>query len=478
MTAVASNSVELGLPLVVDLDETLIKSDLLIEAVFKMAGSDPSSVFSLFSALVRGKANFKDVVAQASHLDPASLPYDEAVLGLIREALTARRPVYLASASNAEFVSTIADHFGFFTGWFGSDTVTNLSGQKKARLLVETFGERGFDYIGNDQTDIHVWAVASRRMAIRTPLKMTRELASIGVEFIESPKPTLASWLRLIRIHQYSKNALVFLPLFTAHQFGLGSFLDSFLAAVAFSLCASSAYIFNDLIDLSADRGHPTKKSRPLAAGVIPPLHGVIAMPILFFCATALAAFVSLPFLGVLLFYFALTNAYSCWLKTKMLIDVVALAMLYTLRIIGGAAAIGVTVSEWLLAFSMFIFACLALIKRYIELTTRLDRNLPDPTNRNYKLSDVSIVAVLSGAAGFNAVTVFALYISSDTVHTLYRHPQFLWLVCPILMYWVSRMLMMAHRRLIHDDPVVFALKDPVSIIAVICTAAIMLAAI
>ena len=186
----------------------------------------------------------------------------------------------------------------------------------------------------------------------------------------------------------------------------------------------------------------------------------------------------SLPFLGVLLFYFALTNAYSCWLKTKMLIDVVALAMLYTLRIIGGAAAIGVTVSEWLLAFSMFIFACLALIKRYIELTTRLDRNLPDPTNRNYKLSDVSIVAVLSGAAGFNAVTVFALYISSDTVHTLYRHPQFLWLACPILMYWVSRMLMMAHRRLIHDDPIVFALKDPVSIIAVICTAAIMLAAI
>ena len=147
----------------------------------------------------------------------------------------------------------------------------NLSGQNKARRLVETFGERGFDYIGNDQSDIHVWAVASRRMAIRTPLRTTRELASIGVEVIESPKPTLASWLRLIRVHQYSKNALIFLPLFTAHKFDLGSFLNSILAAVAFSLCASSAYIFNDLVDLSADRGHPTKKSRPLAAGDIPP---------------------------------------------------------------------------------------------------------------------------------------------------------------------------------------------------------------
>jgi 4-hydroxybenzoate polyprenyltransferase len=173
-----------------------------------------------------------------------------------------------------------------------------------------------------------------------------------------------------------------------------------------------------------------------------------------------------------------LTNAYTCWLKSKMLIDVVALAMLYTLRVIGGAAAIGVMVSEWLLAFSMFIFAALALIKRYIELAVRLDMELPDPTNRNYRLSDMSIVASLAGAAGFNAVTVFALYISSDAVHALYRHPKYLWLICPILMYWVGRMLMLAHRRLVHDDPVVFALKDPVSLIAGVCIAAVMLAAI
>ena len=480
MTAVtlAFESVKLDAPLVVDLDGTMIRSDLLVEGFFRRAEGDPFAVFPLLFALRRGKAHFKDVIAQGVDLDPASLPYDGAVLGLIRKAIEAGRPVYLASASNERFVSAIADHFGFFAGWFGSGATTDISGRNKARLLAERFGEGGFDYIGNDQADIHVWEVAAKRIGVRTPSRLNRELAALGVEVIDSPKPALATWLKLFRVHQYAKNALVFLPFLTAHKFNLGSLLDCFLATVAFSLCASSVYILNDLVDLSADRGHPTKKNRPLAAGTIPILHALIAMPVLFFCSIALAAFVSLPFLGVLLFYWVLTNAYSFWLKKKMLIDIVALAALYTLRVIGGAAAINVMVSEWLLAFSMFIFASLALIKRYVELATRLDRDLPDPKNRNYRRSDMDIVAALAGAAGFNAVTVFALYISSDTGRALYRHPQFLWLICPILMYWVGRMLMMAHRRLVHDDPIVFALKDHTSIITFICVAAIMLAAI
>lgn len=474
----AIHPIERDTPLVVDLDRTLMKSDLLIEAVFKRAGSNPASIFALLCALRHGKAHFKDVLAQAVDLDPASLPYDEAVLGLIREALAAGRPVYLASASNARIVSAIADHFGFFSGWFGSDSITNVSGQDRSSLLVQTFGERGFDYIGNGRADLHVWAAASKGIGIRTPARLNKQLAAIGVEVIDTPKPTLKAWLKLLRVHQYAKNLLVFLPLLTAHKFELRSLIDCALAAIAFSLCASSAYLFNDLVDLSADRGHTTKKDRPLASGAIPILHGAIAMPILFFCATALAAFVSLPFLGVLMFYFTLTNAYTCWLKRKMLIDVVVLAMLYTLRVIGGAAAIGVMVSEWLLAFSMFIFASLALIKRYIELTTRLDRDLPDPTNRDYRRGDLQIVAALAGASGFNAITVFALYISSDTVRALYRHPKVLWLICPILMYWISRMLMRAHRRLVHDDPIVFALKDRVSIVVGVLIAAAVLAAI
>jgi 4-hydroxybenzoate polyprenyltransferase len=478
MTTIALNPVGLDAPLVVDIDGTLIKSDLLVEAVFGHLKNDPVSIFSLLFMLRKGRAHFKDVLAQSIDLDPALLPYDQAVLNLIQEAVAAGRPVYLASASNTRYVSAIADYFGFFSGYFGSNATMNNSGRTKASRLVETFGDHGFDYVGNDHADIPVWSVAAKRIGVRTPASISKELEVIGVEGMHSPKPGLATWLKLIRVHQYSKNALVFLPLLTAHKFDLGSLLDVVLAAISFSLCASSAYIFNDLIDLPADRGHPTKKNRPLAAGSIPIMQGVIAGPILFLCAAAIAAYISLPFLGILLLYFTLTNAYTCWIKTKMLIDVVALAMLYTLRVIGGAVALGVTVSEWLLAFSMFFFASLALIKRYIELTTRLDRDLPDPSNRNYRLGDISVVAALAGAAGFNAVTVFALYISSDMGHTLYRHPQLLWLVCPVLMYWISRILMMAHRRLVHDDPIVFALKDRVSILAGVVIIVIMLAAI
>jgi 4-hydroxybenzoate polyprenyltransferase len=478
MIAATITTVDGKVPLVVDLDGTLVRSDLLIEALFQRLVSSPSSVILNFFALRRGKAQFKDAVARGVSLDPASLPYDGAVLQEIHDAISAGRPVYIASASNARFVSAVAEHFGFFSGWFGSDAVTNLSGANKARLLVETFGEGGFDYIGNDRADLQVWAMASKRFGVRPPARLKKHLASTRVDLLASPRPSLATWLRLLRVHQYAKNVLIFLPLFTAHKFDLLSFFNCLLAMVAFSLCASSTYIFNDIIDLSADREHPTKKARPLASGAIALQHALYAIPILFLCSVALAALVSLPFLGILLAYFALTTSYSIWLKKKMLVDIVALAMLYTLRVIAGAAAIGVTVSEWLLAFSMFLFTALALIKRYIELATRLDRELPDPANRNYKQGDMQIVAALAGAAAFNAVTVFALYISSDTVHSLYRHPRLLWLVCPVLMYWLSRMLMMAHRRQVHDDPIVFALKDRISIMASLCIAAIMLLAI
>jgi len=468
---------EVAVPLVVDLDGTLIKSDLLIESLFRRIGRDPLSIFGLLKALRGGKAHFKDVLAQAVVIDPASLPYDEAVLAHLRAAVAQGRPVYLASASNARFVGAIADHLGFFAGWFGSDEAVNSGGLNKARLLVERFGKGGFDYIGNDHADLHVWAVAAKGFAVRAPKRIHAQLATSGVEIIEDQAPTLKTWAKLIRVHQYAKNALVFLPLLTAHKFDPASFVLCALAFLSFSLCASSVYVFNDLVDLAADRGHPTKRKRPLASGAIPVMQGVFAIPILLLASLALAACVSLPFLGVLVLYFALTNAYTLSLKTKMLIDVVALAALYTLRVIGGAAAIDVVVSEWLLAFSMFFFASLALIKRYIELATRLDAALPDPSNRNYRLSDLDIVGSLAGAAGFNAVTVFALYVSSDTVHALYRHPYWLWLICPILMYWISRMLMMAHRRMVHDDPIVFALKDRVSFASALAIGLIMLAA-
>jgi 4-hydroxybenzoate polyprenyltransferase/phosphoserine phosphatase len=466
-------------PLVVDLDGTLIRSDLLIETAFSEFSRQPLAVFEVMAALFRGKAALKHRLAAEADFDPSGLPYDEEVLACIRAAVSEDRPVYLVSASNGRLVEAVARHLGLFTGWLGSDETTNLAGEAKARRLVREFGERGFDYIGNDAADLAVWRVAAKAIAIRAPAGVARRLAKSGIEVTHLPaqRATWRTWIRLARVHQYAKNALIFVPLLTAHQFTLHAIGHTLLAAIAFSLCASSVYALNDLADLAADRKHPTKCRRPLACGDIPLMHGIAAVPILFAAATAVASLVSLPLLGVMLGYFALTTAYSFVLKRKMLVDVVALAMLYVVRVVAGAVAIEVAVSEWLLAFSMFIFTALALTKRYVELSVRIDTGMPSPANRNYKLGDLDVVAALAAAAGFNAVTVFALYVSSDTVKQLYSQPQLLWLICPILLYWISRALMMAHRRHMDDDPIVFALRDKNSLWAGALAAMLVLAA-
>jgi 4-hydroxybenzoate polyprenyltransferase/phosphoserine phosphatase len=467
-------------PLVVDLDGTLVRSDLLIETGFAEVARNPLSLLALCRTLIQGKAALKHRLAESAEFDPSVLPYDEAVLGRIRKAKEEGRQVYLASASNQRLVKAVADHLGLFTGWFASDETVNLAGDTKARRLVMEFGEGGYDYVGNDAADLPVWATAAQAIAIRAPASVRRALVQRGqeVEHLSAEQPTWRTWAKLFRVHQYVKNVLVFIPLFLAHQFSLDLVTKAVLAAVAFSLCASSVYVLNDLVDLQADRQHPTKRNRPLASGAIPPIDGVVAAPILFVASMLVAASVSFQFLAVMLGYFVLTTAYSFILKRKMLVDVIALAMLYVIRLVAGAVAVQVVFSEWLLAFSMFFFMALALIKRYVELAVRTDSGLSEPENRNYKLSDLEVVGGLAAAAGFNAVTVFALYISSDTVHSLYRRPQLLWLICPVLLYWISRALMMAHRRHMDDDPIAFALRDKNSIVAGVMIALLLIAAI
>jgi len=467
-------------PLVVDLDGTLVASDLLIETAFSELGRRPQALLGLCAALSRGKAALKHRLAEPADFDPSTLPYDPEVLAIIRRAHEDGRPVYLASASHRRLVEKVADHLGLFAGWFASNETTNLAGVAKAQQLVERFGERGFDYIGNDAADLPVWDKAAKAIAIRAPAGVLRRLAQgkPEVECLPCSRPTWRTWAKMLRVHQWAKNALVFAPLLTAHLLTVEAFIQAVTAFVAFSLCASSIYILNDLVDLQDDRAHRTKCNRPLASGAIPLLHGVIAIPLLFLSALAIGAAVSLPFLGVLLGYFALTTAYSFALKRLMLLDVLTLAGLYSVRVLGGAVATGVVVSEWLLAFCMMIFMSLALIKRYVELAARRDANLPDPTSRDYRKGDLDVVAALAAAAGFNAVTIFTLYISSATVNELYTRPAILWLVVPLLMYWIARALMLACRRQMDDDPVVFALKDRMSLATIGCAAILFVAAV
>jgi 4-hydroxybenzoate polyprenyltransferase/phosphoserine phosphatase len=467
-------------PLVVDIDGTLVMSDTLIETGIAYLAAQPLSAHRMLRALWQGKASLKHHIAGSVEIDPATLPYDPAVLKYIEDASASGRPVYLASACNRKYADAIASHLNRFDGVFASSHDANLSGAEKARKLVEAFGERGFDYIGNGAADLPVWERANKAIAIRTPPSVKRALERSGrdVEYLISPAFDWKPWIKLIRVHQYAKNALIFLPLFTAHRFDAASLLTALAAFVAFSLCASSAYILNDLADIAADRAHPSKRHRPLASGKIAPGPAILFMLLLFLGAIATAALISLPFLAILLGYFALTTGYTFLLKRKMIIDVITLASLYTIRTIAGAVAVGIMLSNWLLIFSIFFFTSLALMKRYTELATRLDKGLAQPSNRNYEPGDLSVVAALSAAAGLNAVTVFALYISSDAVKSLYSEPRLLWLICPLLMYWTGRALMMSHRRLMHDDPVVFAFKDRISLVTGAAIAAIVLLAI
>lgn len=453
-------------PLVVDLDGTLIRSDLLIESAFAHLGQRKLSAPTVARALLRGKAAFKHSLS--SHdFDPTVLPYDEVVLDRVREARASGRPVYLASASHERLVGAVATHLGLFDGWFGTDADTNCRGEVKAAILVDAFGQGGFDYIGNDSSDLAVWAAARRAIAIRAPGAVADRLARNHdeVEHLASRRPTWRDWARLMRVHQYSKNALLFVPLVTSQTYSPQAVLQVLLAAIAFSLCASAIYIVNDLVDLQDDRGHRTKCNRPLANGTIPLARAIMAVPLLLVVGFGLAAGLSLPFLGVLGLYLVLTTAYSFWLKRKVLLDVLALASLYTLRVVAGAAVLSIAVSSWLLAFCLAIFLSLALIKRYVELAARLDAGQPDSKSRGYRNTDADMLLGLAAASGFNAVTVFILYAASDSVGLIYDSPRILWLGGPILTYWIARMLILAHRRTMQDDPVAFAITDRESMV-------------
>jgi 4-hydroxybenzoate polyprenyltransferase/phosphoserine phosphatase len=454
-------------PLIVDLDGTLVRTDLLYESYFSSITHGLGHHRLVAAALLNGKAPLKAYLGSVGSVDYQTLPYNADVLALIRVAKDEGRKVYLATASDRCHADGVARSLGLFDGVFASDGTTNLSGQSKARVIVDAFGKGGFDYIGDSDVDIPIWKCARKALILSNSASLIRKTSALNkpIEIVGKPRPTFKSWRKALRIHQYAKNTLVFVPLVTAHAYTLQSVLSAFFAFISFSLCASSVYLINDLVDLAEDRKHPTKRNRPFACGEIPLVHGIAIIPLLLALAFACAGMVSVALAGALAVYFSLTLTYSLSLKRKLMVDVVALAVLYTVRVIAGAVAISVTPSEWLLAFSMLIFTCLALVKRYVELAMRIDKELPDPSNRNYRLVDLPIIGALASASGFNAVTIFALYVSSPAVQGLYRRPELLWLVCPALLYWLSRIVVLAHRRVIDDDPIVFALRDRNSLI-------------
>lgn len=456
-----------SVPLVVDLDGTLLLSDLLHESTLKLLRNQPHLVLALPFWLARGKAQMKRQIANRVALDVSFLPYDFDVLAWIREQRETGRKVVLCTASDAKFAQQVASHLGVFDDVLASDGTNNLSSHRKAAALVSRYGERGFDYAGNARADLPVWIKARRAVVVAAPdnvLRAARERAEVEREFTRN-RGGARRWVTALRLHQWLKNFLLFLPLLGAHQLPNVPLLrDALLAFLSFGLCASAVYVLNDLMDLESDRRHPRKRDRPFAAGHLSPLAGAAVSALLLLGAFAMAKLVRPEFVTWLGVYLALTLAYTFWLKRKVLLDVLSLAGLYTLRVIAGGAVVGLAASFWLLAFSLFLFLSLAFVKRYSELKVMLEQGHDEAHGRGYRTDDLELIQMLGIVAGFSAVLVMALYINGETVVRLYQHPEVMWLTVPILLYWVSRMWVKAHRGDMHDDPVFYAARDRVSL--------------
>ena len=412
-------------PLCVDLDRSLIRTDLLLECLLLLVKRNP--IYLLLAALwwARGPAVLKAEITKRVQLDPTALAYDTELLQMLRHEHARGRRLWLRAGVNTELAGSVADHLGIFTGVLPSEAA---QGQE-------------FEHCGLGRRN---W------------------------------KKTFRAALRELRPHQWAKNVLLFVPLLAAHHAADATAIGrAMLGFVAFCLCASSVYVLNDMLDLQADRAHVRKSKRPFACGDLPISAGFWLVPVLLAMALVGAGLLATQFLLVLTGYYILTTAYSLALKGMIFIDAMALAGLYTLRIIAGAAAVSVPLSFWLLLFSVFLFLSLAIVKRYAELDALRRRGQLQAAGRDYDVSDLPMLESVGISAGYVSVLVLALYINSPATLPLYRNPEALWPLCALLLYWITRIWMKTHRGKMHDDPVVFATRDRVSLATALAAALI-----
>lgn len=461
--------------LAVDLDGTLLRSDLLYESACYKLSISFFYLFKIIKHLFAGKANLKARLAEGFEFDPALLPFRQPIVDFVERRRNAGAHTVLISASNQQLVSKIGEFLGCFDEAFGSDDKINLKGLKKANFLVDKYGVNGFDYIGDSIADIPVWKEADKVLIAGASKRVIKKVSDIFsyYECIDEPLNSKISYVKTLRPHQWLKNLLVFAPLIAAHSIDLEEWFAGFIGFIAFNLISSSVYVLNDLLDLAADRQHPRKRIRPFAAGDVSIKFGLLTIPFLIFLGVIVASNLSLTFALVIVAYYVTTLFYSFFLKRRVLVDIFTLTGLYTLRVVAGAAATGLLLSPWIVAFCLFLFLALAAIKRQTELVSNLNLGQSGSIGRGYRVDDLLIIVMIALSSGCISVLVFALYINSPVVMGLYSSPWFLWGACPVLLYWIIRLVLLAHRGEMHDDPVVFATKDAASlfcgVIIVIC---------
>jgi 4-hydroxybenzoate polyprenyltransferase len=456
-------------PLCVDLDGTLVKSDTFVDSLMVLARRHPGAFVCSPLWALQGKAHMKSRVASLVTLDVDHLPYNRPLLDYLRDEHAAGRKLYLATGADRVLARKVAAHLGIFEDVLASDGSVNLTGRNKLQHLEQRFAADGFDYIGNALPDLPLLQGAQEAMVANPDLSLRLALKSRNVAVsrkFQDRSHLLAALAKALRVHQWAKNLLVFLPLLLAHSFRHAA---SVLAAVAaffcFSFTASATYIINDLLDLESDRVHLHKRKRAFAAGNLSVATGLGISFALAAAALITAAYLPRKFLAYLLLYFVTTLAYSLSLKRIVLVDVVVLSSLYTIRMLAGSEATHDPVSPWLAAFSIFLFLSLAMVKRFSELQNLHSRGATPTNARGYLLSDIEQLRSFGTSSAYASIVIFALYINGRDVVALYHHPTRMWLITPLLILWISRVWLLASRGLLDEDPVVFALSDRMSLL-------------
>jgi 4-hydroxybenzoate polyprenyltransferase len=483
MVAIPSSTLDAydGLPLVVDLDQTLVVTDTLYEGFARLLFRQPLAAFALLMALLRGRAAFKARLAILCGCEPASLPYREPLCDLIRAERDRGRTVHLFTAADQSVADAVAGHLGLFDSALGSDGVRNLKGPNKLEALRTRF-PGGFLYAGDHAADLPLFRAAHGSILCDVGTRVASAVKADGVVLAEfnRPRPTAKTWMRLLRVHQWSKNVLIFVPLVVGHAYGdPAKILAAGLGFLLFCLLASGTYMLNDLADLAADRAHHSKRRRPFAAGVLPVQLGLVLAPLLILGALACGFALSPAFAATMTAYVGLTLAYSFRLKRIPLLDVFVISALFTLRIILGTQVIEASYSPWLLSFSWAFFLSLALAKRHVEVMRAAHRNLEDIAGRGYRASDWPITLTFGIGAGLVSVLVMLLYLANDAMPSgFYLRPAFLYAVPALVTLWLMRVWLFSNRMELDDDPIVFALRDAPSLMLGAATVLALVAAI
>ncbi len=465
-------------PLCVDMDGTLLKTDLLFESLLKLVKQNPLFIFLVFIWLLKGKAYMKSQIAERVYIAAHTLPYNQEVIEYIKRN---SRKTILVTGSNWRLAAEVAEHLGIFHDVIASDEHINLTKSNKRNHLVDRFGENGFDYIGNDKDDWAVWTAARNVLIVSKDNKYLRETQKIftPTKVFKLPGITFRDFIKAIRVHQWVKNLLIFIPFLLEHQ--LNNFSDIRVLLLGFfclSFLASFTYIINDLLDLESDRQNETKKLRAFASGKLSIKQGLAIMVLLFAAVIAMTPLLPTSFLLVLGAYFISTLSYSFYFKSVAMLDVCVLASLYTLRVIGGGFAIDSELSFWLLAFSMFFFLSLALAKRVSELENLKQQQRQSSNGRSYQVVDLPMLTSAGVSSGILSIAVVALYINGEKVLQMYPLPQALWLICPLLLYWIGRVWMITARGEMHEDPILFAIRDHTSILTAFFAVLVILSAL